>query len=134
MLGDYAKRIRKIIRPLSLPLSKKNRHQAIKWLLISKALTVLSSTRTYECVVGQLWLPNIIPKTWRENFRVSRGFVYNLAEDTEVNARTPITLPFFANDRFLCGREKTIQTQNQRALRASSFMLWLKFALISWTC
>ena len=24
--------------------------------------------------------------------------------------------------------------ENQRALRASSFMLWLKFVLISWTC
>ena len=107
-----------------IAIFQKNRHQAIKWLLISKALTVLSSTRTYECVVGQLWLPNIIPEAWRENFRVSRGFVYNLAEDTEVNAR----------DTFLCGRAKTIQTQNQRALRASSFMLWPKFALISWTC
>ena len=117
-----------------IAIVQKNRHQAIKWLLISKALTVLSSTRTYECVVGQLWLPNIIPEAWRKNFRVSRGFVFNLAEDTEVNARAPITVPFFANDRFLCGRAKTIQTQNQRALRASSFMLWLKFALISWTC
>ena len=117
-----------------IAIVQKNRHQAIKWLLISKALTVLSSTRTYECVVGQLWLPNIIPEAWRKNFRVSRGFVYNLAEDTEVNARAPITVPFFANDRFLCGRAKTIQTQNQRALRASSFMLWLKFALSSWTC
>ena len=74
--------------------------------------------------LGQLWLPNIIPEARRKNFRVSRGFVYNLAEDTEVNAR----------DTFLCGRAKTIQTQNQRALRASSFMLWPKFALISWTC
>lgn len=73
-------------------------------------------------LLGQLWLPNIIPEAWRKNFRVSRGFVYNLAEDTEVNARAPITVPFFANDRFLCGRAKTIQTQNQRALRASSFM------------
>ena len=44
-----------------IAIVQKNRHQAIKWLLISKALTVLSSTREYECVVGQLWLPNIIP-------------------------------------------------------------------------
>ena len=51
---------------------------------------------------------------------MSRGFVYNLAEDTEVNAR----------DTFLCGRAKTIQTQNQRALRASSFMLWFRVRVL----
>ena len=51
---------------------------------------------------------------------MSRGFVYNLAEDTEVNAR----------DTFLCGRAKTIQTQNQRALRATSFMLWFRVRVL----
>lgn len=36
----------------------------------------------------------VTPKVWRENFRVSREFVYSLAEDTMMNVSAPLPYRF----------------------------------------